>query len=191
MKQQKQVKKIAKKEGAKLTKYAGVVAKTMQTSVKTAVKDQKKLGKEASAAFNTSAKALYTEAFGTFPVISDATFDYAALVTAGKTVTVTVTRVADDATATCDVGAATENTEVTTAGVSCDYTQFDEMFYDYLCYMTPVWVAGTQLDCTVALTRPSSSCLASWTSLSDAITEATDAAEQALNDTLDILNSLF
>ena len=161
-KQAKSVKKVAKKQGAALTKLSATSSKTMNASVKTAVKAQKTAGKEANKALDTAAKALYTEIKSVFPVIEDATFDYAALVAAGKTLKVQVTRTSDSAVQECDVVAASTNSEVETAGVACDYTQFDEMFYDYLCTMTPVYVAGTQLDCTVDLTRPSSSCLGTW-----------------------------
>jgi hypothetical protein len=183
VKAQKSVKKIAKKEGAKLAKYAGVVAKDMNTSIKTAVKDQKTLGKESSKAFETSAKGLYTELKAFFPVIEAANFDYSALVAAGKTLTVSVTRALDDKTQTCTVGAATVNTELETAGITdCKYTQFDEMFFDYLCTMTPLSVGKSELDCSIALNRPSSVCLGSWKSIEKAINDATKLADQAVKD---------
>ena len=132
----------------------------MLSGVKTFVKQQKVDTKTDLKTIEENAKGLYTEV-GNYPAVSDASFSYADLTAAGKTITVTVTRLADDATAQCTIEPATVNVLVEN-DADCSYTPFDEMMYDYLCTMTPMTVGGSQLDCTDPLYRPSTSCYGSW-----------------------------
>ena len=156
----KQVKKTGRKVARNFMKYSDVVSKTMVSSIKKSVQQQKVDTKTDLKSIEETAKGLVVEV-GHFPAISDASFSYGDLTTAGKTMTVTVTRLADSATAQCTLAPATVNTLID-SNTKCEYTPFDEMMYDYLCTMTPVSVRGSVLDCTDLLYRPSTSCFGSW-----------------------------
>ena len=132
----------------------------MIASVKRSVQQQKVDAKTDLKSIEETAKGLYVEV-GHYPVVSDASFSYADLTAAGKTISATITRLADSASARCKLEPATVNTLID-GSINCPYTPFDEMMYDYLCTMTPVSVRGSVLDCTDLLYRPSTSCYGSW-----------------------------
>lgn len=72
----------------------------------------------------------YLSDINPFPYIPSS-FDYSTLVSNAKVVTVTMTRLSDSVTATCDIA------PTYTPLDECEYTQLDEMKFDYLCSMVP------------------------------------------------------
>lgn len=148
-------KTIVKKQGKDATKAAKTATKELTTATKTAVKTQKTAAKTYKDGIKTGTRAIVdTTVTSPYPTyVSTSGFDYKTLTTNLEVITVTVTRIADSATATCQLAPAYE-----TSASGCEYTAFDELWFDYICNMSTFTYKGTTIDCTADDVRPSVSC---------------------------------
>jgi len=171
------VAKTATKAQGKAAKTAGKTAtKALTDGAKTSYNTEKTDAKTYKTGLRTDTQAVVGDDPATpFPTFTSASgsFDYKTITDNLETITVTVTRVADDATATCTLAPAYE----TATTESCDYTAFDELFFDYVCGMGTFTYKGSVIDCSLDTVRPSVSCygINNQASLETAVTDAVAA----------------
>jgi hypothetical protein len=148
-------KTIVKKQGKETTKAAKTATKELTTSTKTAVKTQKTAAKTYKDGIKTGTKAIIGDTpANPYPIfVSTSNYDYKSVTANLEVSTVTVTRIADGATSTCQLMPAYE-----TSASGCSYTAFDELWFDYICTMSAFSYKGTTIDCTADDVRPSVSC---------------------------------
>lgn len=172
--------KIAKtstKTQGKAAKTAGKTAtKALTDGAKTSYNTEKTDAKTYKTGLRTDTQAVVGDSPATpFPTFTSASgsFDYKTMTDNLETITVTVTRAIDDATATCTLSPAYETATTET----CDYTAFDELFFDYVCGMGTFTYKKTVIDCSLDTVRPSVSCygINNQAALETAVTTAVDA----------------
>lgn len=148
-------KTIVKKQGKETTKAAKTATKELTTSTKTAVKTQKTAAKTYKDGIKTGTKAIIGDTpANPYPIfVSTSNYDYKSVTANLEVSTVTVTRIADGATSTCQLMPAYE-----TSASGCSYTAFDELWFDYICTMSTFTYKGSAIDCTSDDVRPSVSC---------------------------------